>query len=84
LLAIGDLYTRDKKFALASTPIEPCHFTSVPSVGLPPKARLSLSYPLQYAEAVGRKMLEKRDAAACGMSYALVARRDNQTLAKSA
>jgi SAM-dependent methyltransferase len=39
-----------------------------------PKARLSLSYPLLCVEAVGRKLLEWRDASACGMSYALVAR----------
>ncbi len=39
-----------------------------------PKARLSLSYPLLCAEAAGRKLLERMDNAACGMSYALIAR----------
>jgi SAM-dependent methyltransferase len=39
-----------------------------------PKARLSLSYPLLCAEALGRRLLERVDSSACGMSYALVAR----------
>jgi 2-polyprenyl-3-methyl-5-hydroxy-6-metoxy-1,4-benzoquinol methylase len=44
-----------------------------------PKARFSLSYPVLCAEALGRKLIEWKDAAACGMSYALIARPQNAT-----
>lgn len=42
-----------------------------------PKARLSLSYPLMCAEAIGRKLLERMDLSSNGMSYALTARPAN-------
>lgn len=44
-----------------------------------PRPRLSLDFLPLCAEAAGRKLLERADPSACGMSYAFVARFDGAT-----
>jgi SAM-dependent methyltransferase len=46
-----------------------------------PKPSFSARYPLLCVEALGRKMLERFDRSACGMSYAILAGRENDVAA---